>query len=40
MPQYHEDTKMTDAEFLAAEDFKIELTDFRQRFDKTAKFRR
>ena len=28
---------MTDAEFLAAEDFVLELPDFRERFDRTAK---
>jgi hypothetical protein len=43
LPEYaswyreHEQPNMTDAEFLAAEDFKLELTDFRERFDKTGK---
>jgi hypothetical protein len=36
----HEQPKMTDAQFLAAEDFVIELTDFRQRFDRAAKVAR
>jgi hypothetical protein len=30
---------MTDAKFLAAEDFVIQLTDFRRRFDSTGKVR-
>ncbi len=30
----HEQPKMNDADFLAAEDFSLELTDFRKRFDK------
>jgi hypothetical protein len=46
LPEYaswyrpHEQPKMTDAEFLAAEDFVITLADFRQRFDKTAEMTR
>jgi hypothetical protein len=46
LPEYadwyrpHEQPKMTDAEFLAAEDFVITLADFRQRFDKTARVTR
>ena len=36
----HEQPKMTDAEFLAADSFTIELADFRQRFDRRAKLRR
>jgi hypothetical protein len=43
MPEYvtwyrpNEQPAMTDAEFLAAEDFTIELADFRDRFDRAAK---
>jgi hypothetical protein len=43
LPEYaswyreHEQPQMTDAEFLAAEEFAFELTDFRQRFDRTGK---
>lgn len=33
----HEQPKKTDEQFLATENFVIELKDFRQRFDKTAK---
>ena len=33
----HEQPSMTDAEFLAAEEFTLELTDFRQRFDGRGK---
>ena len=33
----HEQPKMSDAEFLAAEEFTLELTDFRKRFDKRAR---
>jgi calcineurin-like phosphoesterase family protein len=46
MPDYakwyrpQEQPDMTDAEFLAAEEFTISLTDFRERFDRTAKVAR
>ena len=42
-PQYaawykaQEQPKMTDAQFHAADDFQIDPTDFRQRFDETAR---
>ncbi len=45
MPKYaqwyrpHEQPKMSDAEFLAADDFTLELTDFRKRFDRRGKVR-
>lgn len=35
-----EQPRMTDAQFQAADDFKITLTDFRNRFDKTARLKR
>ena len=45
MPHYaawyrpHEQPKMSDADFLAAEDFSLELSDFRKRFDRRGKVR-
>ncbi|SNS12664.1 Calcineurin-like phosphoesterase [Sphingomonas laterariae] len=36
----HEQPKMTDDQFMAADDFVIDLGDFRQRFDRTAKVAR
>ncbi len=35
----HEQPKMTDAEFLQADSFTIDLTDFRRRFDRRARVR-
>lgn len=45
MPNYaawyrpHEQPKMTDADFLAAEEFTLELSDFRKRFDRRGRVR-
>jgi hypothetical protein len=35
--RHHEQPRMSDAEFYAADDFVVELKDFRQRFESTAK---
>jgi Calcineurin-like phosphoesterase len=35
----HEQPKMSDADFLAAEEFTLELTDFRKRFDRRARLK-